>query len=918
MKGKTFLFTIVAFMSLSGCTVPNPGEVVTEKEVTSITLNETSKQLVVDDTFQLNATVLPNDATNKNVTWSSSDTDVASVNNSGMVTALKAGNTTVTVTSVSKPTIKATCNIVVSNKIVEVSSITLSETSKTVTEGDSFTLTATVLPGEATDKSITWTSSNTSVATVSNGTVTTLTDGTTTITATSNSKSSIKGTCNVTVNAKEVPPSPNEMTITPKSSDDGEQITVSKNSFDYNNVSVSNATGSNIYGTGEESIRFGTRNNTGNVQFTLSDALVISKVTINAKKYNDDSGCQLKVTTSANTTGKTVSISTLKDYEFTLSSTNESTWLKIESVGSRKRVIAYSFTLEAEPLEKIYPNAITLTDTNVDVGSTVQLTPTFDPSTTNQKSVTWDSSNKDVATVTSSGVVTGVKAGTATITATGKNENGNDVVGSCTVTVKNVAVSGVSLSQTTLNVAIGKEKTLTPTISPSNATNKNVSWKSDNTAVATVTNAGVVKGISDGTANITVTTEDGNKTATCKVTVAEQQLDDWTLLFYICGADLESDSQGGYATSDINEILSKRNSQPDSVKIVVETGGAKSWELDYVDASKLERFEINSSSDKMIKKQTLAKASMGKPETLQSFLEWGFENYPADRYGLFMWNHGGAMDGCCFDENYSNDSLFADEVDQAVTAAKATAGITENLEFIAYDACLMAVQDVAEWNSRNFNYMICSQESEYGGGYDYDAWLPTLYSNPSGVNTVTLLSKIGDTFMDYYENQHLYDQTQSVLDLSKMAAYKNAWEDMAESLTSMMTESKWDTFTSLVNKAKKYGQADTNDYNNGYVYDIFDAKGALTNVKGNSAFSSLSSQIDTVLSILEELVVYERHGSQMNGSNGICMFCPISGYNQIQTIVSEGHTYLPCYSAERTNFKKWQALCAQYGNWWSY
>ncbi len=830
MKSKMFLFTVIAVMSLAGCASINPGEVINEKEVTSITLNEASKNLVVGDTFQLIATVLPSDATNKDVTWNSSNSDVASIDRAGMVTALKAGNTTVTVTS--------------------------------------------------------------------------------------NSKSTVKATCTVTVNAKQVPPSVDEMVIIPSVVTSGTSITSS--SFNYHDIEVSSASVNNVYGTGEESMRLGSSNRNGSVKFTFKDALVIKKITVAAKKYESDSGCQLKVSTSAETTAKTKSISNSSyvDYVYSFSSQNESTWFQLENSGSRKRVIVSLIKIEAEPLVKIYPSSISLENTDVNVGSAVQLTPTFTPSATNQKSVVWDSSDKSVATVSSTGLVTGLKAGTTTITATGKAEDGSDVVGSCTVTVKNVSVSGVSLSQTTLNISVGKEKTLEPTISPSNATNKNVTWKSNNTSIATVTN-GVVKGVSIGSTTITVTTEDGNKTATCAVTVSEQVLDDWTLLFYICGADLESDSQGGYATSDINEILSKRTSQPDSVKIVVETGGASSWDTNYVDASKLERFEINSSSNKMIKKQSLAKASMGKPETLQSFLEWGFENYPAERYGLFMWNHGGAMDGCCFDENFGNDSLYADEVDQAVTAAKTTAGITENLEFIAYDACLMAVQDVAEWNSRNFNYMICSQESEYGGGYDYDAWLPTLYSNPSGVNTITLLSKIGDTFMDYYEKQGLYDQTQSVLDLSKMAAYKEAWEDMAVSLTSMMTENKWTTFTSLVNKAKKFGQADTNDYNDGYVYDIFDAKGALTNVKGNSTFSSLSSQIDTILSILSEMVIYERHGSQMNGSNGLCMFCPISGYNQTTVVVYQGNTYTPCYSAERTNFKKWQALCAQYGEWWA-
>lgn len=156
------------------------------------------------------------------------------------------------------------------------------------------------------------------------------------------------------------------------------------------------------------------------------------------------------------------------------------------------------------------------TSATITVGDTVSLTATVSPGSAANKAVTWASSNTSVATV-SNGVVTAKSAGTAKITVTTKDGN---KTATCTVTVKPavINVTGITLNKTTSTMEIGKTLTLTATVSPSNASNKNVTWKSDNTAVATVVN-GVVTAKSVGTANITVTTEDGKKTAVCAVTV---------------------------------------------------------------------------------------------------------------------------------------------------------------------------------------------------------------------------------------------------------------------------------------------------------------------------------------------------------------------------------------------------------------
>ena len=170
--------------------------------VVSVTLNKTSYEMTEGDEFALIATVNPSNATNKNVTWKSSNTSVATVTN-GKVTALKAGFTIITVTTEDGGK-NATCEVTVNAKVYPVESVSLDETFIELTEGDEKTLIATVLPDNATNKNVTWTSSNTTVATVSNGKITALQAGSTIITVTTEDGGK-SATCEVTVNAKVYP-----------------------------------------------------------------------------------------------------------------------------------------------------------------------------------------------------------------------------------------------------------------------------------------------------------------------------------------------------------------------------------------------------------------------------------------------------------------------------------------------------------------------------------------------------------------------------------------------------------------------------------------------------------------------------------------------------------------------------------------
>lgn len=156
---------------------------------------------------------------------------------------------------------------------------------------------------------------------------------------------------------------------------------------------------------------------------------------------------------------------------------------------------------------------------SVNIGATTNLSATISPGNATNQTVSWSSSDTNIATVSSAGVVTGYSIGSATITATSQNES---LTGTATITVNYAAVAatGVSVSPSSVTVVSGASTTLTATLIPAYATNKFISWTSSNSAVALVSPFGVVTGISAGTATITATTQDGSFTATSSITVS--------------------------------------------------------------------------------------------------------------------------------------------------------------------------------------------------------------------------------------------------------------------------------------------------------------------------------------------------------------------------------------------------------------
>ena len=407
----------------------------------------------------------------------------------------------------------------------------------------------------------------------------------------------------------------------------------------------------------------------------------------------------------------------------------------------------------------------------------------------------------------------------------------------------------------------------------------------------------------------------------------------YTIMVYMCGADLESGfdgysvnpDQAGLASQDIFEMCSAMN-QPKNVNIIIETGGAKAWRNGKINPNKIQRWHVEDRG--LVKDEELIYTSMGSSKTFQSFLEWGLTKYPAEKTGVIMWNHGGAMQGVCFDERNGDDGLLSSEVTAALKGAFEKTGRKEKLEWIGYDACLMQVQDLAEANSDYFNYMVGAQESEAGEGWVYDSWLDNLYNHDS---TETILTEICNTFVNSYKSRP-NDQTLSVLDLSKMPEYKTAWDALSEKVSLTVSSTQKSAFQNMMKTVKTYGTTyysssdlyqmglSTNPSSSNYYgkygivnedghyidygynsFGTFDVQDFLNKLRTN--YSSMSNEIAAVKEAYNDLLVYNKAGQDAGESNGLCLFFPMHSR-------CDAETY---YSAKQTRFSSWRNVIATLG-----
>ncbi len=296
-----------------------------------------------------------------------------------------------------------------------------------------------------------------------------------------------------------------------------------------------------------------------------------------------------------------------------------------------------------------------------------------------------------------------------------------------------------------------------------------------------------------------VNTAVSNRARDKRVVLAGDGSDVTTILVYMCGTDLES--RGGFATKDLQEMAAAQLS--DNVRLLVYTGGCKRWSNTLVST---ERNQIYRVMDGGFAKQWEGDSlqSMTDPDTLSGFIRWGVENYPADRYELIFWDHGGgSLSGYGYDEVHPNSGSMTLS---GIAKALKDGGCT--FDFIGFDACLMATLETALVAEPYADYLIASEETEPGCGWYYTDWLNALSKDPS-MSALDLGKIIADSFVSVCGQVASGQQaTLSVIDLAELAGtVPETFRDFARSTTASIQSNNYQAIATARGNAKEFAQS---------------------------------------------------------------------------------------------------------------
>lgn len=507
---------------------------------TSVKLNKTQLNMYTTQSITLQPTVSPDSTTNKNVSWSSSNNSVATVNSNGKVTAVGKGNATITCKTLDSGK-TATCKVTVTKKI-DVTSVSLNKSSKTMNKGKTFQLKATISPSNASNKNVTWKSNNTSVATVtSSGLVTAKGNGTAKIICTTKD-GKYTAVCNITVKTKVKGVTLNKdklslyldgtsqltATVSPKSATN-KKVTWTSSDKSVATVNSSGKITAKSVGTAVITCTTKDGNYKASCIVTVSKYVKVKGVKLNktSKTLYVSNTYKLKATVSpSNASNKAVKWSSSNKNVATVNSNG-----KVTAVGKGTATItcttkngSYKATCKIT-VKKINVTGLKISQSKLtlDIGDSEMIFADVKPSNASVQNVTWKSSDKSVATVNSSGKIKAVGSGTATITCTTKDGGYKKT---CKVTVKSAPadptqkVLGVKLNKTGISIKLGDTYKLTAKVVPDNAANKSVKWVSSDTNVVTVSSTGKVTAKGKGTATVSAITIDGGFRSSCKVTVS--------------------------------------------------------------------------------------------------------------------------------------------------------------------------------------------------------------------------------------------------------------------------------------------------------------------------------------------------------------------------------------------------------------
>lgn len=530
--------------------------VVVNVPITNATINKDNLTMNKGDEEQLEVTIEPSDATDKEITWTTDDDEVATVDENGKVTAVGAGETTITA-KVGSFTLTTDVEVV-----VPIEKIELNETSIEMLPTQEKNLSVIITPNDTTeDTTVRWESNNPDVVSVdNNGVISALEPGNATITATVGSFSvsaKVKVLIpidNIVISNSDVRLNKGEteiLTIQVYPENAEEDTTVTWESSNTNVATIDSNGKVTAVGRGNAIIT-GTLENGMSVETTVNVIVPITSVTLDRNNISMNKGTTTTLVATINPNDTTED--TTKKWES--SNTNvvtvdENGMVTAVGRGSAEVTVTVGNKKATATIEVLVPiTSVQINKDKVEVvkNQTVILSAIINPSdTTEDTTVTWESDDPSIATVDENGVVTGKSEGVVVIR--GTLQNGMEISSEVTVTI--IPVDSISFEDKEITILKGKETLLNVLINPSNATEiENIAWESSDDTIITVDENGRIRGLKAGTA--TITARMGNLSCSIDVTIEEVHLTD-----IIIGNDLSNIHVGD--SFDLELILNPAN-----------------------------------------------------------------------------------------------------------------------------------------------------------------------------------------------------------------------------------------------------------------------------------------------------------------------------------------------------------------------
>ncbi len=335
-----------------------------------------------------------------------------------------------------------------------------------------------------------------------------------------------------------------------------------------------------------------------------------------------------------------------------------------------------------------------------------------------------------------------------------------------------------------------------------------------------------------------------------------------TIMVYMCGTDLESRS--GMGTADLQEMLDARFDG--DITLLIYTGGCKAWKNSVVSSSANQIWQVK--DGKLIcLKENLGSVPMTDPDTLSGYIRWCAENYPASRYELILWDHGGgSASGYGYDEKFaSSGSMNLAGLDTALKSA----GI--KFDFIGFDACLMATAETALTMAQYADYLIASEETEPGVGWYYTDWL-TAFGENTSLPTIQIGQHIADSFVDTCARKCPGQLTTlSVVDLAELeTTLPGVLADFSKSTAKLIQNQQYQSVSNARSGAREFAQSSRIDQVD------------LVHLARNMGTKEGQALADILLGVVK----YNRTSSNMTNAYGLSIYFPYRKVSMVDQAAS--------------------------------